>query len=105
MEDRYVRFFCFDCCHCGISFDEDVLSKYLSGMVDCIVTTNGYSKGFISELKKLADSVYPLINGKIKTDYRKNNKFAKEREEGERQRDSFSSSMKNTLDRMKNQIK
>ncbi len=88
-----------------ISFDGEVLSKYLSGMVDCIVTTNGYSKGFISELKKLADMVYPLINGRFKTDYKKNNKFAKEREEGQVEQDNFSNNMKSTLNRMKDQLK
>ena len=88
-----------------ISFDGEVLSKYLSGMVDCIVTTNGYSKGFISELKKLADMVYPLINGRFKTDYKKNNKFAKEREEGQAEQDNFSNNMKSTLNRMKDQLK
>ena len=85
-----------------ISFDGDVLSRYLSGMVDCIVSINGYSKQFISELKKLADMVYPLINNKFKVDYTKNNKFANNNLE---QQDSFSSSMNSTLDKMKKQFK
>lgn len=87
----------------AISFDGDVLSKYLSGMVDCIVTTNGYSKAFMSELRKLADMVYPLINSKAKTEHAKNNKFANENEE--EQGTSFSSSMNSTLDKMKRQFK
>lgn len=61
----------------AIPFDEDVLSKYLSGMVDCFVSTNGYSKQFLSELKKLGDNVYPLVTNKFKPDYTKRNKFAK----------------------------
>ncbi len=60
-----------------IPFDEDALSKYLSGLVDCFVSTNGYSKPFLAELKKLGDSVYPLVANRFRPDYSKNNKFAK----------------------------
>ena len=49
--------------------------------------------------------VYPLINGRFKTDYKKNNKFAKEREEGQAEQDNFSNNMKSTLNRMKDQLK
>lgn len=86
----------------SISFDADVLARYLSGMVDCIVTTNGYSRQFMAELKELADMVYPLINSRIRTDYTRNNKFANN---GEESRSSFSNSMNNTLERMKRQFK
>jgi len=88
-----------------IQFDEDVLSKYLSGMVDCLVTVNGYSKQFMSELRKLADMVYPLINNKHRVDYTKNNKFAKENNSEEEIKDSFTSDMNDTLDKMKKQYK
>lgn len=87
-----------------ISYDADVQAKYLSGMVDCIVTINGYSKQFMTELKKLADMVYPLINSKGKIDYTKNNKFAEKVNEEPSQK-SFSRSMSNTLDKMKKQFK
>ena len=88
-----------------IQFDEDVLSKYLSGMVDCLVTVNGYSKQFMSELRKLADMVYPLINNRHRVDYTKNNKFAKENNPEEEIKDSFTSDMNDTLDKMKKQYK
>ncbi len=88
-----------------ISFDGDVLAKYLSGMVDCMVTTNGYSKQFMSELKKLADMVYPLINNKYKPDYTKNNKFANRNNSQEGEPSSFTSNINSTLDRMKRQFK
>lgn len=84
-----------------IPFDGEVLSRYLSGMVDCIVSTNGYPKQFMSELRKLADMIYPLINSKFKVDYTKNNKFANE-EVGQ---NNFSNSMNDTLNRMKSQFK
>ncbi len=61
-----------------IPFDEDTLSKYLSGMVDCFVSTSGYSKQFLSELKKLGDHVYPLITNKFKPEYKKKDKQPKE---------------------------
>ena len=85
-----------------ISFDAEVLSRYLSGMVDCIVNTNGYTKQFINELRKLSDMVYPLINSRFKVDYTKNNKFANREEVPQ---DNFSSSMNSTLNKMKNQFK
>ncbi len=88
-----------------ISFDGEVLAKYLSGMVDCIVTTNGYSKPFMAELKKLVDMVYPLINNRFKPDYTKNNKFANRNNEQEEQQNNFSNTINNTLDRMKRQFK
>ena len=59
-----------------IPFDEDALSKYLSGMVDCVVSTSGYSRQFLVELKKLSDNVYPLVTNRFKPDYSKNNKFS-----------------------------
>ncbi len=83
-----------------IPFDEEALSKYLSGIVDCTVTTNGYSKQFMAELKNLADQVYPLVTNKYKPDYSKNNKFADENQEN-----NFSNSMNSTLAKMKGNIK
>ncbi len=88
-----------------ISFDGDVLSKYLSGMVDCIVTINGYSKQFMSELKKLADMVYPLVNSKLRANYTKNNKFAENNQKEKKQESEFTKSMNSTLDMMKKQFK
>ena len=64
-----------------IPFDEDTLSKYLSGMVDCFVSTSGYSKQFLVELKKLGDHVYPLITNKFKPEYTKKNKEEKEKKD------------------------
>lgn len=57
-----------------IPFDEDTLSKYLSGMVDCFVSTSGYSKQFLAELKKLGDSVYPLVTNKFKPEFTRKDK-------------------------------
>ena len=81
-------------------FEKEALSKYLSGIVDCTVTTNGYSKQFMAELKNLADQVYPLVTNKYKPDYSKNNKFADENQEN-----NFSNSMNSTLAKMKDSMK
>ncbi len=83
-----------------IPFDEEALAKYLSGIVDCIVTTNGYSKQFMVELRRLADKVYPLVANKYKPDYSKNNKF-----ENQEIENNFSNSMNSTLAKMKGNIK
>ena len=59
----------------------------------------------MSELKKLADMVYPLINNKYKPDYTKNNKFANRNNSQEGEPSSFTSNINSTLDRMKRQFK
>lgn len=66
-----------------IPFDQDVYSRYLDGLVECKISLNGYSKTFISELKKLANAVYPLLD----------NKYVP--------RQAFSNSMSSTLEQMK----
>ena len=53
-----------------IPFDINAYSKYLEGLVNCLISLNGYSKDFLTALRKLSNMVYPLINGKDK-----NNKY------------------------------
>lgn len=91
----------------AIPFDEDTLSKYLSGMVDCFVSTSGYSKQFLSELKKLGDHVYPLVTNKFKPEFTKKNTTEEETEESidEEEKSSFSNTMSNTLNKMKQRLK
>ncbi len=92
----------------AIPFDEDTLSKYLSGMVDCFVSTSGYSKQFLSELKKLGDHVYPLVTNKFKPEFTKRNGNAEENIEesvDEEEKPSFSNTMSNTLNKMKQRMK
>ena len=48
----------------AIPFDQDVYSKYLDGLVECKISLSGYPKPFMAELKKLADTVYPLLDKK-----------------------------------------
>lgn len=61
-----------------IPFEMQTYSKYLEGLINCSITTSGYSKEFINALKKLANMVYPLVaNEKNKYNNPKYNKFAK----------------------------
>ena len=76
--------------YCTIPFDEVTYSKYLENVMDCAISTNGYSREFNIKIKELANMVYPLIGNKYKQagDYSYNNS-------------TFSSNMNNTLEQMK----
>lgn len=82
--------------YCVIPFEDQTYSKYLEGLVNCKITTNGYSKNFMLALSKLSNMVYPLISkdsgkkqGKPGLGSYKNNT-------------TFNSSMNDTLNKMKN---
>ena len=78
--------------YCKIPFEEQTYAKYLDGIINCKITLNGYSKNFIASLNVLADMVYPLINNNAK-----NNSYG-----SYNSKNSFSPSMNNTLNKMKN---
>ena len=75
---------------CTIPFEDNAYSKYLEGIVNCSISLNGYSKAFLSKLKILGDMVYPLTSkqsyNRTSVDYNKN---------------AFSSSMNDTLNKMR----
>lgn len=79
-----------------VPFDGDVYSKYLSGIVDCNISLNNYSKEFKSIIKKLAERVYQLAP-------RQSNGGSKNRHNssGPSYANNFSASMNNTLNTMK----
>ena len=79
-----------------LPFEDQVYVKYLEGLVNCRISSKGYSKNFMSSLNKLSDMVYPTISGKkAKNKYndysKKNGKFE----------DTFSKNTSSTLDKMK----
>ncbi len=75
--------------YCVIPFEEQTYSKYLDGIINCKITLNGYSRTFISTLETLSNMVYPLIgNNTRNTSYNPQN--------------SFTPSMNDTLNKMKN---
>ena len=77
--------------YCSVPFEEQTYSRYLEGLVNCEIKTNGYSKNLLASLEKLSNMVYPLLsngsnNGKL-NNYNSN---------------GFSNNMNNTLNKMKN---
>ena len=79
-----------------LPFDDQVYVKYLEGLVNCRISSKGYSKNFMSSLNKLSDMVYPTISGKkTKNKYNiysnKNSKFE----------EKFSENTNSTLDKMR----
>ena len=78
-----------------VPFEDQVYVKYLEGLVNCQISSKGYSKNFISSLNKLADMVYPTISGKNAknyNDYSNNNKKFE---------DAFSKNTSSILNKMK----
>ena len=53
-----------------VPFDIQAYEKYLNGLADCKVSLRGYSKNMLQSLEKLANQVFPLINGK--SNYKEN---------------------------------
>jgi hypothetical protein len=59
-----------------VPFDDQTYSKYLEGLINCNITTSGYSKESMNSLKKLSNIVYPLIaNTQNKYNNPKYNKY------------------------------
>lgn len=78
--------------YCTIPFEEQTYAKYLDGIINCKITLNGYSRNFMTSLNVLGDMIYPLI-----TNNTRNNSYSSYNSDN-----SFSPSMNNTLNRMKN---
>ena len=78
--------------YCSIPFDQEAYSKYLDGLVNCEISTRGYPKNFNASLEKLANMIYPLLNND-----RPANKFNTYNQNTS----NFSSSMNETLNKMK----
>ena len=82
--------------YCVIPFEDQTYSKYLEGLVNCKITTNGYSKNFMLALSKLSNMVYPLIS---KDSAKKQGKSGFG---NYKNTTTFNSSMNDTLNKMKN---
>lgn len=79
---------------CTIPFDENVYARYLEGIVNCVISINGYPKGFINNLKILGNMVYPLLSRQTYS----TQKSPAEMNYGT----NFSAEMSNTLNQMRN---
>ena len=73
-----------------IPFDEITYTKYLENVMECVITTNGYSREFNSKMKELSNMVYPLIGNKYKS-----------ANIGNSYNNTFSNNMNSTLEQMK----
>ena len=78
-----------------IPFDSQVYIKYLEGLINCKITTKKYPKNFLNSLNKLADMVYPVLNGKKDKNF---NDYSKKNNKAE---NAFSNDTNTTLDKMK----
>lgn len=48
--------------YCTIPFEVENYERYLEALVDCNLSTKGYTKIFMANLKSLSNMVYPLLN-------------------------------------------
>ena len=78
-----------------IPFEDQVYVRYLEGLVNCQISSKGYSKNFMSSLNKLADMVYPTISGKKAKNY---NDYSNNDKKFE---DAFSKNTSSILNKMK----
>lgn len=72
-----------------VPFEMQTYTKYLEGLINCNITTNGYSKDFMNSLRKLGNMVYPLLSNNSKY-----NQYSGA--------SNFSNDMNNILNKMKN---
>ena len=75
--------------YCVIPFEVPNYIKYLDSLITCSISLNGYTKEFIVALKELCNMIYPLINRQSYSP------------RGDKYKDSFSSEMNDTLNKMK----
>ncbi|MBR1653850.1 MAG: hypothetical protein IJ690_02715, partial [Clostridia bacterium] len=79
-----------------IPFEDQVYTKYLESLVNCKITTSGYSKNFIASLNRLGDMVYPTINGK-----KSKNNFNDYSNQNKNFENTFSKNTSSILNKMK----
>ena len=75
--------------YCTIPFEMQNYIKYLDALITCTISLNGYTKSFVSALKQLCGMIYPLINRQTYSP------------RGDKYKNTFSSEMNDTLNKMK----
>lgn len=84
-----------------VPFDIEAYNKYLTSLVECNISLNGYSKAILSSLKAIAACIYPLLNnGK---NNKKNGGSYTPPSLGNYSNTTFNNNIGNTLNQMKNQ--
>ncbi len=79
----------------SIPFEEETYIRYLEGIIECEISSKGYSKVFTQTLKELGNMIYPMIT----TGTPRNNKNYQP--PSVKTNGGFSSSMNSTLDKMR----
>ncbi len=81
----------------SLPFEEETYIKYLEGIIECEISLKGYSKVFLQTLKLLGNMVYPIVSSAPSNhkNYQPPSAGAKNKE------GNFSSSMNDTLNRMR----
>ncbi len=80
----------------SIPFEEETYIRYLEGVIQCEISSKGYSKVFTQTLRELGNMIYPMITaGTPKNNRNYQPPSAKTNSRG------FSSSMNSTLDKMR----
>lgn len=79
----------------SIPFEEETYIRYLEGIIECEISLKGYSKMFIQTLKELGNMIYPMVTASTR------NNQTYQPPSIQANGGNFSSSMNNTLDRMK----
>lgn len=83
--------------YCTIPFDQEAYSRYLDGLVNCEISTKGYPKSLISCLEWLTSMMYPLLGNDRPANKFNNSTYTPNG-------NSFTSSMSETLNKMKNRL-
>ena len=81
----------------SIPFEEETYIKYLEGIIECEISQKGYSKIFLQTLRELGNMIYPIVTTGLK-----NNRNYQPPSIGNNVGTNFSSSMNDTLNKMKN---
>ncbi len=80
----------------SIPFEEETYIRYLEGIIECEISQKGYSKIFLQTLRELGNMIYPIV-----TSAPRNNKNYQPPSAGANGGGNFSSSMNDTLNKMR----
>lgn len=87
-----------------IPFEDQTYARYLERLVDCEISLNGYSRGFLDALERLSNMVYPLIasNNKYQQNKNYNDYNRKNTNANINTNQTFNNNMNATLNKMRN---
>ena len=80
----------------SIPFEDETYIRYLEGIIECEISQKGYSKMFLQTLRELGNMIYPIV-----TSAPRNNKNYQPPSAQSNGGGNFSSSMNDTLNKMR----